>query len=76
MYVITYNLFNWFRRLVLSKEFRKLQIDTIRIKMFKVAANVVRGGGYIKFKLCSYFQYKKEFMQTLDNIYALNPKLE
>lgn len=76
MYVITYNLFNWFRRLVLSKEFRKLQIDTIRIKMFKVAAKVVRGGGYIKFKLCSYFQYKKEFMQTLDNIYALNPKLE
>lgn len=44
--------------------------------MFKVAAKVVRGGGYIKFKLCSYFQYKKEFMQTLDNIYALNPKLE
>lgn len=76
MQVITYNLFNWFRRLVLSKEFRKLQIDTIRIKMFKVAAKVVKGAGYIKFKLCSYFQYKKEFMQTLDNIYALNPNLE
>lgn len=36
--VLVYNIFNWFRRLVLPVGMRKLQIDAIRLKLLKIAA--------------------------------------
>ena len=69
--VLAYNLFNWFRRLVLPRSFQKLQVDTIRIKLLKVAAKLVRSARYLTFKLCSHCPYKNEFYETLDHIYGL-----
>ena len=31
--VLVYNVFNWFRRLMLPASMRKLQIDTVRLKL-------------------------------------------
>ena len=76
VHVLAYNLFNWFRRLALAEKMRKLQIDTIRLKLLKVAAKAVRSARYITFKLCSSCPYKSEFYETLDNIRALQPQLE
>lgn len=71
MHALAYNLFNWFRRLVLAVSMRKQRIDTVRLKLLKVAAKVVRSARYITFKLCSSCPYKEEFYETLHNIQRL-----
>ena len=76
VHALAYNIFNWFKRLALSAKMRKLQIDTIRLKLLKIAAKVVHSARYITFKLCSTCPYKDEFYETLENIRKLQPKLE
>lgn len=76
VHAFAYNLFNWFKRLALSAKMRKQQIDTIRLKLLKIAAKVVHSARYTIFKLCSSCPYKDEFYETLENIYRLQPKLE
>lgn len=76
VHALTYNMFNWFKRLVLPTKMRKQQIDTIRLRMLKIAAKVVHSARYITFKLCSSCPYKDEFYETLENIRSLQPKLE
>ena len=73
---LAYNLFNYFKRLVLPANMRKQQINTIRLALFKIAAKVVKASRYITFKLCSSCPYIKEFYETLQNIEMLEPKLE
>ena len=76
MHALAYNLFNWFRRLALAANMRKFRIDTIRLKLLKIAARVVHSARYTTFKLCSSCPYKNEFYETLQNIRALRPQLE
>ena len=76
VHALAYNIFNWFKRLVLPANMRKQLVDTIRLKLLKVAARVVRSARYTTFKLCSSFPYKNEFYETLSNIKKLQPKLE
>lgn len=71
VHALAYNLFNWFRRIVLSAKLKKLRIDTLRLKLLKIAARVVHSAGYTTFKLCSSCPYKQEFIETLRNIQAL-----
>ena len=73
---LAYNLFNWFRRLALAANMRKLRIDTVRLKLMKIAARVVHSARYTTFKLCSSCPYKDEFYETLQNIRGLRPQLE
>ena len=73
---LAYNLFNWFRQLALAAGMRKQRIDTIRLKLLKIAARVVRSARYKYFKLCSSCPYKKEFYETLENIRNLQLQLE
>lgn len=75
LHVLAYNLFNWFRRLVLPKSMNTMQIDTIRLKLFKIASKVVHSARYLIFKLCSSCPYKKEFLETFENINKM-PQLE
>lgn len=76
VHALAYNIFNWFKRLVLPVKMRKQLIDTIRLKLLKVAARTVHSARYIIFKLCSSCPYKSEFYETLNNINRLQPKLE
>ena len=76
VHALAYNIFNWFRRLVLSVNMRKQRIDTVRLKLLKIAAKVVHSARYITFKLCSSCPYKNEFYETLSNIGKLNVQLE
>ena len=66
--MLAYNLFNYFRRLVLPEKMRHFRIDTIRVKLFKVASKLIRSARYWIFKLCSSCPYKNEFQETLENI--------
>ena len=73
---LAYNLFNWSRRLTLPESMRRHCIDTIRIKLLKIAARVVRSARYVIFRLCSSCPYKQEFYETLVNIRNLQVQLE
>lgn len=76
VHALAYNLFNWFRRLALSANMRKQRVDTIRLKLMKIAAKAVHSARYIVFKLCSGCPYKQEFYETLANIRKIQPQLE
>ena len=76
VHALAYNIFNWFRRLALSATMRKQRIDTVRIKLLKIAAKAIHSARYITFKLCSSCPYKNEFYETLSNIGKLNVQLE
>ena len=76
LHTLAYNLFNWFRRLVLPAKMRKQRIDTIRLKLMKIAARAVHSARYITFKLCSSCPYKEQFFEILENIKRLQPQLE
>lgn len=64
-------VFNWFRRLALPESMRKMQVDTIRLKLIKIAARVAHKARQLWFRLCSHCPYQDEFRQTLENIQAL-----
>ena len=76
VHALAYNIFNWFRRLALSSNMRKQRIDTVRLKLLKIAAKVTHSARYITFKLCSSCPYKNEFYETLSNISKLHVQLE
>lgn len=76
IHMLAYNLFNWFRRMVLPANMRNKQVDTIRLKLMKIATRAVKSARYITFKLCSSCPYKKEFYETLGNIQHLIIQLE
>lgn len=64
-------IFNWFRRFALPPEMAKLTIDTIRLRLLKIASRVVRAGRYLYFRLCSSCPEQAAFYQTLDRIHRL-----
>ena len=76
IHALAYNIFNWFRRLALSANMRKQRIDTVRLKLLKIAAKAIHSARYITFKLCSSCPYKDEFYETLYNISKLQVQLE
>lgn len=76
VHALAYNIFNWFRRLALSANMRKQRIDTVRLKLLKIAAKAVHSARYITFKLCSSCPYKNEFYETFSNISKLKVQLE
>ena len=76
VHALACNIFNWFRRLVLSAEMQKQRIDTVRLKLLKIATKVVHSARHITFKLCSSCPYKEEFYDTLSAIGKLNVQLE
>ena len=76
IHMLAYNLFNWFRRIVLPANMRKQQVDTIRLKLMKIATRVIRSARYITFKPCSSCPYKKEIYETMNNIQQLVVQLE
>ena len=72
IHAIAYNLFIYFKRLVLPGQYKKMTISTIRLKLFKVGAKVVHSSRYTYFKLSASCAYKDIIYQTLDNIMILD----
>lgn len=66
--MLAYNFNNWFRRLALSKSMKSNRMETIRLKIVKIAAKIVNSSRYLTFKLCSSCPYKNEFWDTLNRI--------
>ena len=73
IHALAYYLFNLFRRLVLPDKLQKDRIDTVRLKLMKIAARIVRSARYVVFKLCSTCPFQHEFYETLHNIQRMKP---
>jgi hypothetical protein len=73
IHVLAYNIFNLFRRFVLPESMSNKLVDTIRMKIIKIAARIVRSGRYVYFKLCSSCPYKELFYKIFENIWRLQP---
>lgn len=72
--VLAYNFHNGLRRFCMPKKMKKHQIQTIRLRLIKIAGKISRSGRYISFKLASSSLYRNEFLSTLRRIQRL-PKL-
>ena len=66
LHMLAYNLFNWFRRLVLPASMRKQQVDTIRLKLIKIAARAIHSARSITFKPDSYSHTQYLFPDSPD----------
>ena len=70
--VLAYNFNNWFRNFCLDKTpMESMTIETIRTKLIKIAAKIVKGGRYLTFKLCSSCPYKQDFWNILNKIESI-----
>lgn len=69
--LLAYNLNNWMRRLCFSKYYKSDRIGTIRTRLIKIAAKIVKTGRYIYYKLASSCPNKKLFFKVLENIQKL-----
>jgi hypothetical protein len=50
----------------------KMLIDTIRMKLIKIASRVTGSARYLNLKLCSSCPHKKEFYKTVENIRTIS----
>lgn len=69
--MLAYNLNNWLRRICFPEHNRSDRIETIRTKIIKIAARIVKTGRYIYYKLAEGCPNKKLFFKVLDNIQSL-----
>jgi len=75
--VLANNIEAGFRLLCLPKSLKRkvLRMDTIRLRLIKIAGKLIHSGRYLIFRLSSHCLYQQEFRQTLDQIQRL-PTIE
>ncbi|WP_263640515.1 transposase [Loigolactobacillus coryniformis] len=69
--VRAYNLVSFMKRLALPERHRGLQINTIRLWLFKIAGKLVHSGRKIQLKLSTYHVHQALFYQLLAKIQAI-----
>jgi hypothetical protein len=70
--LFAYNLINWFKRLCLPIDWQRLNLQTIRNRLFLVPAQLVRSQGKPALSLPNSYPYSKIFIKVLGNIKNLN----
>ena len=68
LFALAYNLGNFLRRLVLPKPVREWSLRTLREKLIKIGAKVVRHLRYIIFQMAEVFVPKALFREILERI--------
>ncbi|MBY0587251.1 IS1380 family transposase [bacterium] len=71
LFVLAYNLANFVRRLALPQSIRRWSLTTLREKLVKIGAKVVRHAGYITFQLAEVAVPRRFFAQILTRIERL-----
>ena len=69
--MLAYNLVNWFKRLCFSSKNKKMQIGTIRTKLFKIGARIVKSSRKSVIKMSSSYPYVNEFLSIMNKIECL-----
>ncbi|MCH9052185.1 MAG: transposase, partial [Proteobacteria bacterium] len=68
LHVLAYNLANFMRTLALPKEVEHWSLTTLREKLIKIGAKVVRHGRYVTFQLAEVAVSKELFRKILSLI--------
>ena len=73
MFALAYNLASFLRQLVLPKPIRRWTLTTLREKLIKIGAKVVRHSKYVLFQLAEVAVPRKLFARILERIARLCP---
>lgn len=65
--LFAFNLINWFKRTCLPMDWQRLNLQTIRNRLFLVPAQLVRSQGKPALSLPNSYPYSKTFMTVLKN---------
>lgn len=71
LFVLAYNLGNFFRRLVLPRRIRHWSLRSLLVKLIKIGAKVVRHGRYSTFQLAEVTVSRRLFEEILQRISRL-----
>ena len=69
--LLAYNFSNWLRTLTFPEGKKQMQIQTIRMRLVKVASKLVKSGRSLYFKLSSSFVYQEFYWKILTRIQRL-----
>jgi hypothetical protein len=73
LFALTYNLGNFLRRLALPKRVKEWSLRTLRVKLIKIGAKVVKHSRYMIFQMAEVLISKKLFQEILERIHRLKP---
>ena len=73
LFALAYNLGNFLRRLALPKRVKQWSLRTLRVKLIKIGAKVVKHARYITFQMAEVLVSKRLFQEILERIHRLKP---
>ncbi len=73
-HVLAYNMANFLRTLALPDEVEHWSLNTLREKLVKIGAKVVRHGRYVTFQLAEIAIPRRLFAEILQLIAGLRPR--
>ncbi len=73
LFALAYNLGNFLRRLALPKRVREWSLRTLRVKLIKIGAKMVRHSRYVIFQMAEVMVSKRLFEEILERIHQLKP---
>ncbi len=71
LFALGYNLANFLRRLALPKPVRHWSLTTLREKLIKIGAKIVRHARYVTFQMAEVAIPRQLFREVLQNIARL-----
>ncbi len=74
MHVLAYNMGNFLRTLALPDEVEHWSLTTLREKLIKIGAKIVRHGRYVTFQLAEVAIPRRLFAEILRLITGLRPR--
>jgi len=73
LFALAYNLGSFFRRLALTKKVRDWSLRTLKEKMIRIGAKVVRHSRYVIFQMAEVAVPRALFCEILERIKRLKP---
>jgi len=73
LFALAYNLGNVLRRLALPKSIKDWSLRTLREKLVKIGAKVVKHARYVIFQMAEVLVSKSLFHEILERIHRLKP---
>ena len=73
LFALAYNLGNFLRRLALPKSIKDWSLRTMREKLVKIGAKVVKHARYVTFQLAEVLVSRSLFREILERIHRLKP---
>jgi hypothetical protein len=73
LFALAYNLGNFLRRLALPKTVMQWSLRTLRVKLIKIGAKVIKHARYVTFQMAEVMVSKRLFEEILERIHQLKP---